>query len=137
MYFVLYLSSATKPMDDHELFELLEELREKNKKKGITGMLLYKGGNYMQFLEGEERVLKPLLERIKRDPRHKDITLLMEDETEQRVFKSWSMGFVNMDKKGEYPSYNEYIAEHLNLQHFTEDAEDAYDFICTFNEYNT
>ena len=63
--------------------------------------------------------------------------LLMEDETEHRIFKSWSMGFANMDKKGEYPSYNEYIAEHLNLQHFTEDAEDAYDFICTFNEYNT
>ena len=114
-------------MNDDELFELLETLREKNVKKGITGMLLYKGGNFMQFLEGEEHGVKTLFEKIKRDPRHKDIVPIMQDEIEKRIFESWSMGFANMDKKGEYPSYTKYIDENLNLKHFTEDAEEAYD----------
>lgn len=136
MYFILYLSSASKPMSDDELFELLEEVREKNKKVEITGMLLYKGGNFLQMLEGEKEVVKALFQKIKKDSRHKDIVTIMEGETEKRTFESWSMGFVNMDKKGEYPSYNEYINENLNFRYFDEEVEEAYDFICAFDKYN-
>ena len=60
----------------------------------------------------------------------------MKGETEKRTFESWSMGFVNMDKKGEYPNYREYINEYLNFRDFDEEAEEAYDFICAFDKYN-
>jgi hypothetical protein len=123
-------------MSDDELFELLEEARRNNKKLEITGMLLYKGGNFLQMLEGEKEVVKALFQKIKKDSRHKDIVTIMENETEKRTFKSWSMGFVNMDKKGEYPSYKEYINENLNFRDFDEEAEEVYDFICAFDEYN-
>ena len=136
MYFILYLSSASHLMSDDELFELLEQAREKNKKIGVTGMLLYKGGNFLQFLEGEQDIVKALFQKIGKDPRHKDIVTIMEDETERRTFESWSMGFVNMDKKGEYPSYKDYINENLNFRDFDEDTEEIYDFICAFDQYN-
>ena len=136
MYFILYISSASKPMNDNELFELLEEVRGKNTKIEITGMLLYKGGNFLQMLEGEKEIVEALFQTIKKDPRHKDIVTVMEDETEKRIFETWSMGFVNMDKKGEYPKYEDYIHENLNFRDFDEEAEEAYEFICAFDEYN-
>lgn len=38
---LLYISSATKPMNDDELLELLNECRHSNSKEGITGVMLY------------------------------------------------------------------------------------------------
>ena len=136
MYFILYLSSASHLMSDDELFHLLETVREKNKKSGVTGMLLYKGGNFLQLLEGEKDTVEALFQNIEKDPRQTDIVALMKEETNTRAFESWSMGFANMDKKGDYPSYKDYINENLNFRDFDEDTEDIYDFICAFDSYN-
>ena len=52
MFYLIYVSSAIKLMHDDELLLLLEKARENNSRLGITGMLLYKEGNFMQMLEG-------------------------------------------------------------------------------------
>lgn len=136
MYFILYLSSASKLMNDDELFDLLDRVREKNTKAGITGMLLYKGGNFLQLLEGDKDAVEALFQNIEKDSRHTDIRTIMKGETDTRTFESWSMGFANMDKTGDYPSYKDYINENLNFRDFDEDTEEVYEFICAFDEYN-
>lgn len=136
MYFIVYLSSASHLMNDDELFDLLETAREKNMEAGITGILLYKGGNFLQLLEGDRDSVEALFQNIEKDPRHTDIVTLMKEEADTRAFESWSMGFVNMDKHGDYPRYKDYINEQLNFRDFDEDTEDIHDFICAFDSYN-
>jgi hypothetical protein len=52
VFALVYVSSATKPFSPDELSELLAQARVDNAALGITGMLLYSNGNFMQVLEG-------------------------------------------------------------------------------------
>ena len=49
---VVYVSTASEPMDDEDLAELLAQSRERNARNDITGMLLYKDSRFIQLLEG-------------------------------------------------------------------------------------
>jgi Sensors of blue-light using FAD len=97
MFFMAYVSSAAKRFSHVELVELLTQSREKNAKLGITGMLLYKDGNFMQVLEGEEAVVRELLASIWKDERHHGIITIMEEVREEREFPEWSMGFYDLE----------------------------------------
>ncbi|MEH6647459.1 BLUF domain-containing protein [Sulfitobacter sp.] len=93
MHFLIYTSTASHLMDDSELENLLENCRMKNLKNDVTGMLLYKEGSFMQLLEGERNAVMSTYDRIEKDTRHKDITLLRERALPERNFGGWSMGF--------------------------------------------
>ncbi|WP_419835757.1 BLUF domain-containing protein [Endozoicomonas atrinae] len=54
---LVYVSSASRVMDEHELTALLEQSRDRNLRQNVTGMLIYCDGNFFQVLEGEEKVI--------------------------------------------------------------------------------
>ena len=58
---MIYTSAATKPISPKELQELLVISRRNNIRDGITGMLLFEDGTFLQVLEGEEEVCRPNL----------------------------------------------------------------------------
>jgi hypothetical protein len=93
MRFVVYVSAATRLMSDGELMSLLEVSRDRNGADGLTGMLLYKDGSFMQALEGEEGPLERTCGRILRDPRHSGLVFLRRGEIAARSFAGWAMGF--------------------------------------------
>ncbi len=91
---ICYVSSASQRFDTKELTQLLTQAREKNERLGVTGLLLYDGvGTFIQALEGEKDIVEPLYNRIKRDDRHKRISLLGLREVNERAFGNWCMGF--------------------------------------------
>ena len=49
---LVYVSSAVKLLRPEEIEYLLTRARERNEEYGITGVLLYIGGNFMQYIEG-------------------------------------------------------------------------------------
>jgi len=136
MFYLIYVSSAVKLMDDDELLFLLAQSREKNIRLGITGMLLYKAGNFMQMLEGEKQVVLEIYDTITKDDRHKDVITIITGDIKERNFENWTMGFCNMEKAGDFPKYSDYIKENLTLRSFKDDSEFAYRFITQFNEMN-
>ena len=136
MYYLIYVSSASFPMSSDDLLFLLEQSREKNRRLGITGMLVYKDGCFIQMLEGDKQVVSELFETIKKDRRHKDVTKVITGDIQQRNFENWSMGFSNMDKVGDFPTLNEYLDESLGLRTFQEDAQKARTFMISFYKAN-
>ena len=136
MFYLIYVSSAIKLMHDDELLLLLEKARENNSRLGITGMLLYKEGNFMQMLEGEKKTVLELYDAIKKDERHKDIVTIVSGDIKERNFENWTMGFYDMNKVRDFPRYNDYIKENLTLKSFQDDSQFAYSFITQFNEMN-
>ena len=99
MHFLIYTSSASTLMSDAELTTLLERCRVRNDEGDITGMLLYKDGSFMQALEGDKEAVFETYDRILKDARHKDITLLREGPSDGRSFSGWSMGFKTLNKE--------------------------------------
>ncbi len=95
MISLVYVSSAVKEFGAGELQELLDQARQANARLGVTGLLLYVGGNILQILEGEEESVRTLYERIGRDPRHRHLIKLYENTTDERQFGKWSMALAN------------------------------------------
>jgi hypothetical protein len=94
---LIYVSTTSKRPSEAELVGLLEQARSRNLRKGITGMLLYSNGTYLQVLEGEPQVVRALYETICNDPRNGGHVILQESEVPNRDFPGWSMGFENLE----------------------------------------
>jgi hypothetical protein len=90
---VTYLSQTSEPLSADGLLGLLTQCHRNNTAKGLTGMLLFGNGTFLQSIEGEATVVDPLIERISKDPRHRDIKILRRDEIKERQYSDWSMGF--------------------------------------------
>ena len=89
---LLYVSRATVPMTETDLVDIVDRSCRKNARLGITGLLLYGRGNFIQVLEGEATRVDELMEVIKQDPRHKDVEILQNAPIRARLFKQWGMG---------------------------------------------
>ncbi|WP_157271023.1 BLUF domain-containing protein [Azohydromonas aeria] len=100
---LIYISSATGETlanIEHELRDILEVSVRNNRQQGLTGMLLYSNGGFMQVLEGEEEALQAAYGRIAADPRHKDLYLLAHEPVAVRAFSQWHLGCRRLDLQG-------------------------------------
>ena len=127
MHSLVYVSSATELFDRAELDEILAESRRNNEAAGVTGMLLYKDGNLMQVLEGDEPAVRDTYDRIARDQRHRGLMVLLEEEVTERDFDEWTMAFRDLEAAdaSAAPGYSEFLNTPLNGPEFTEDPTAA------------
>ena len=93
MYHLVYTSHASRHFKEEDLVSLLKECRAFNKEHDITGMLLHIQGKFIQVLEGSQQEVVSLFEQIAIDPRHNRVAVVVEGDSESRIFKNWSMGF--------------------------------------------
>lgn len=91
---LVYFSHARRPLDETELLDLLTVSRRNNQQNGITGMLLYADGNFVQALEGPKAAVEAIFERISVDPAHSGIVSTGIVPIKERQFGEWSMGFL-------------------------------------------
>ena len=89
---LLYASNTSRDLADSVLDDILTSSRKNNPKAGITGVLLYIDGGFMQVLEGDGPALSETYARICKDRRHWNTTVLL-DRDAPRAFSEWSMGF--------------------------------------------
>ncbi len=93
LYQFVYVSSSRANWSEAELDRLLTRARIHNGARGITGMLLYVGGNFIQALEGPEAAISSLMDRIRADKRHWHVQRIVDRRVGTRDFADWSMGF--------------------------------------------
>lgn len=93
---LVYVSIARAPFSAVALRALLTFARDRNTARGLTGLLLYKAGSFMQVLEGEPSTVEETFAKIQRDPRHRDVRTLWRGDIEAGNFVDWSMGFVDV-----------------------------------------
>ena len=115
IFFYMYCSTATKSFSQAELLDLLTRSRANNSKLGLTGMLLYKNGEFVQVLEGSEQEVRALVQKIKQDPRHANVVKLLEGYCDERQFPYWYMGFCDVDspKVRNMPGFTHYLSTPL------------------------
>lgn len=90
---VIYVSAARPDVGAPEIASILDSATRNNAARGITGMLLFAGGSFMQVLEGEEPAVLETLSRIARDRRHTALIELEHSAIAERSFVRWHMGF--------------------------------------------
>jgi Sensors of blue-light using FAD len=92
----LYASRATKVVGEGALDAILKQSRKNNPKRGITGMLCYANGVFVQVIEGGRAEVSALLTWIATDERNSGIQVLVFEEITERRFGNWTMGQVNI-----------------------------------------
>jgi hypothetical protein len=94
---LIYASRSTEYFHEHEIPELLQQVRISNAKREITGMLLYIDGSFLQVLEGQPEMVDVLFSRILTDKRHTQLTLIARDSIPERAFEGWTMMHKTLD----------------------------------------
>jgi hypothetical protein len=94
---LLYASRAVDASPE-AIESILSQSRQHNPASGITGILCYGGGIFLQAIEGGREAVSDLFGHIQRDPHHREVVLLHYEEIMERRFGGWSMGQVNLTK---------------------------------------
>ena len=93
MYRYIYLSTAARPIRPADLEAVLTHAHRNNERDGITGLLMFHDGSFMQFLEGERAAVEACAGRIARNPMHRQMTRVFAGQADRRLFGEWSMAF--------------------------------------------
>ncbi|MEO8621281.1 MAG: BLUF domain-containing protein [bacterium] len=140
LFFFAYASSAIAPMSDADLTALLAVSRRNNIRDQLSGLLLYRGGSFLQALEGEEETVRAAMIRIGRDPRHHAVVPLYEGRTEARLFGEWAMAFAGGERLDamELPGLSTFLAPaelRASPAPFEADGHEVFEFFQAFREY--
>jgi hypothetical protein len=92
---LFYVSRSLLPVgrEDEQTDAIVATARAHNAQVGITGGLIRSAGYFAQLLEGSADAIDELMERIDRDPRHTDVTVLRVTAIDQRRLPDWSMAY--------------------------------------------
>lgn len=133
---LIYVSTAVRPFKYSDIQDILRVSREANERRGITGMLLFKDGNFMQVLEGESHVVDELQQKISQDPRHTGIITLIKCPIETRNFGDWKMGFKDIGKltEEEKSAWSDYLDRPLNDSKYVSNPNLAYVVLESFKK---
>lgn len=93
MHIIAYYSQSQLSASDvaYQLKEIAKVSQKNNKKNNITGALLYERSHFLQLIEGKKSKLDKLFKKIQKDPRHTDVSVLIDAPTNKRTCPNWSM----------------------------------------------
>ncbi|QNP48690.1 BLUF domain-containing protein [Diaphorobacter aerolatus] len=75
--------------------------RELNAIRGITGLLVFDGESFAQYVEGARQSIEALRLALMADRRHTDLRQLAYlHDIKERAFESWSLGYTDVDAGG-------------------------------------
>lgn len=111
VYHLVYVSTASKTMRTSQLDDLLAVARQPNALVGITGLLVYGGGNFMQLLEGSRSEVEKIYRRIEADPRHFDVTTILSVDSPERWCADWAMAYTRQDDQTEIEGFRALLAD--------------------------
>lgn len=113
---LIYISRSDKDMTVQDVNRLVDSARERNKKNNVTGMLLYRGGFFLQYLEGDVFDVSYTFKKIRDDRRHKNVKLILSQNSNERIFPTWSMNYRPEDEY--HPLLKDQVVEVFeNLEH--------------------
>jgi len=99
MHLIVYISKFVENSDGIEsiLENIVRTAKVKNKMSGITGVLFYENGHFLQALEGEKTTIEATYKKIENDPRHNQIIKIIDEPIEKRSFDDWSLDTFYID----------------------------------------
>eukprot|EP01061_Rhynchopus_euleeides_P005850 TRINITY_DN1497_c0_g1_i6.p1 TRINITY_DN1497_c0_g1~~TRINITY_DN1497_c0_g1_i6.p1 ORF type:complete len:851 (+),score=255.24 TRINITY_DN1497_c0_g1_i6:131-2554(+) len=86
-----YVSQSVESFTEGEVAAMIKKAAVNNASLGVTGVIMKVGEYFIQILEGMPEVVETLFQKIKKDPRHRDVTVTTVREVDSRQFSTWGM----------------------------------------------
>lgn len=90
---LIYTSRVAPHFTGETMKQLLQQSRKNNADLGITGILFFGSGRFIQILEGPDEAVASVYETIQSDNRHEDVSLLHKEDINRRSFGNWLMSY--------------------------------------------
>jgi len=92
LFQLAYCSRAAAEVGEAQVNRILESSRRHNPALGVTGLLVFGGGLFFQWIEGPRDNVAQLLATLRSDPRHDTLVVLSSsEEVRERMFPGWDM----------------------------------------------
>ena len=99
---VYFSENMLEPAErDIQIAELQRVSVSRNRRRNITGALVYDDRWFAQALEGEIQFVEEIFDSILRDPRHANVRIASRTVVHERLFGKWSMGFAKRTLENE------------------------------------
>lgn len=96
---IIYKSTPAKELRKNSLDKMLFSSRSANEKNNITGCIFIDYKKIVQLIEGEEKALDNLYNRISKDKRHQGVETLLTKKLNKRIMEDWPMAVFNVVDK--------------------------------------
>lgn len=104
--YIVYVSQRNPNCTREEIDNILKACERNNSHSDATGVLLYSDSRFIQYLEGDYKKIISLYDKIKQDPRHRNVVMVQMGQVDERQFPSWQMGSKKFsDKKIDYKTH--------------------------------
>jgi hypothetical protein len=88
---LIYISRVARQVRFGDADEIARGSAERNRRAGLTGLLLYTPSHFIQVLEGEPGAIASTYFRISKDSRHTHLRVIDDREVDGREFGPWAM----------------------------------------------
>jgi hypothetical protein len=135
---LIYYSTSVQDLQIAEIEKIIEKAILNNSLMGITGMLLYCSGNFMQVIEGPKDNIQKLMNKILNDKRHYNIIIIQNQSVAKRDFSNWSRGLriVQPNDLKKYEQCFQIQGDQNDFAIFNNQPSKALDLIRLFVETN-
>lgn len=94
LYMLMYTSLLALDASPSCVIDIVRRSRINNHNRDITGILIFDGAAFCQYLEGSAEAVGALMKKILVDPRHTDVKIILEGfVSPPRRFDDWSMAY--------------------------------------------
>ena len=118
---LIYSSKARPDLGYEGLIKIRKTAVDHNRQVGISGILCYSDGVFLQALEGRRAVVSEVYHRIAADNRHSAVQVMSCDPISTRIFSDWAMKMVGADD-AYTPRRRELMQRLLGMQTMDRDA---------------
>ena len=128
--YILYVSEVANHCGDRETTDILKTSRANNVQNSVTGMLVRKDKQFLQYIEGPTDTIEMLFKKIETDDRHRSVEVVKQGMASDRVFFNWEMAFA--DKRNLQPLQWKWELDKISLFSLADDAEECLAFVKAF-----
>lgn len=97
---LVYVSNATLKtrLNSAISTNIEKQAKSYNKQHGITGVLCYGNGQFLQCIEGSKLEIVALVQKIFADKRHNDFRIPLVQRIDKRMFSDWRMRLLFLER---------------------------------------
>lgn len=129
LHLLIYISASVNDLSPDEVKALVESSAARNQKIAVTGCLLYHEGYFMQMLEGAKSNIHTLFAKIRTDPRHSNVQVVIETAATRRLFTGWGMVRGDRTKDTSAVDFKPWQRRSMSFMEIAEDARTCHAFI--------
>lgn len=118
-----YISKQKEILSSSNLEDLFQFVVKTNTTLNISDVLLHNNNFFLQVLEGDKDSIQDLFAKIRRDQRHHELLLILNQKVENRIFNNYEATFSVLKSKEDIERLNNYLSTNSFKDKYSENIK--------------